>query len=132
MQRQADVLEARERRQQVEELEDEADLVAPDPRQVVVGQAAERFAVDADLAGGRAIEAADQVEQRRLAGAGRPDDRDHLAARDRQRDVVERDDVALAFELFGDVVEVNDGGSGGGRRGDETHPGCLRSAYPIM
>ena len=33
VQRQADVLEARQRRQQVEELEDEADLVAPDARQ---------------------------------------------------------------------------------------------------
>ena len=41
--------------------------------------AGERLAVDADLAGGRAIEAADEVEQRRLAGAGRADDRDHLA-----------------------------------------------------
>ena len=34
--------------------------------------------------GGRAVEAADEVEQRGLAGAGRPDDRDHLAARDGQ------------------------------------------------
>ena len=33
VQRQADVLEARQRRQQVEELEDEADLVAADARQ---------------------------------------------------------------------------------------------------
>ena len=53
VQRQADVLEARQRRQQVEELKDEADLVAPDARQLVVGQAGERLAVDADLAGGR-------------------------------------------------------------------------------
>ena len=51
VQRQADVLEARERRQQVEELEDEADLVAADSRQLVVGETAERFAVDADFAG---------------------------------------------------------------------------------
>ena len=85
VQRQADVLEARQRRQQVEELEDEADLVAPHARQLVVGQAGERFAVDADLAGRRAIEAADRVEQRRLAGAGRADDRHHLAAGDASR-----------------------------------------------
>ena len=105
MQRQADVFEARQGRQQVEELEDEADLVAPHARQLIVGQAGERFAVDADLAGGRAVEAADQIEQRRLAGAGRADDRDHLAARDGEADGVERDDVAFAGELLGDVVE---------------------------
>ena len=42
-----------ERRQQIEELEDEPDLVPPDARQPIVGQAAERFAVDAHFAGGR-------------------------------------------------------------------------------
>ena len=56
VQRQADVLETGQRRQQVEELKDEADLVAPQPRQVIVGEAAERLAVDATRAprwGGR-------------------------------------------------------------------------------
>src|ERR1019366_7397982 len=51
VQRQADVFEARERRQQVEELEDEADLVASHFRQLIVGHAAERGTVDADGAG---------------------------------------------------------------------------------
>src|SRR5258707_354166 len=79
----------RQRRQQVEELEDEADLVAADSREVVVGQPGERFAVDADLAGRGTVEAADQIEERRLAGAGRSDNREHLAARDREADGIE-------------------------------------------
>ena len=64
---------------------------------------AERLAVDADLPGGRAIEAADEIEERGFAGAGGADDRDHLAARDGQADRVEGDDVALAGELLGDA-----------------------------
>ena len=40
MQRQRDILETRQRRQQVEELENESDLVAAHPGQVIVGQAA--------------------------------------------------------------------------------------------
>ena len=103
MQRQPDVLEARQRRQQIEELKDEADLVAPDPRQPVVGQAGERFAVDADVAGGRPIEAADQIEQRRLAGARRADDRRPSRRAESTADVVERGDLALAGELLGDA-----------------------------
>ena len=73
--------------------------------QVVVGEAVERLAVDEDLARRRAIEGADQVQERRLAGARRSDDGDHLAFLDGQADIVERDDAAFAFELLGDVVE---------------------------
>ena len=40
--------------------------------------------VDDDLAGGRPVDAGDQVEDRRLAAAGRADDRDELALVDRR------------------------------------------------
>ena len=105
VQRQADVLEARQGRQQVEELEDESDLVAPDPGQVVVDNPATRLAVDADLAGGRVIEAADQIEQRRLAGSGRTDDRHHLASIDTKVDIVERSDAPLAIKALSDPTK---------------------------
>ena len=108
MQRQPDILQTRQRRQQVEELKDEPDLVAPHARQRIVGQTGERFAVDPDLAGRRTVEAANEVEQRGLPGARRPDDRHHLASRDRQRDVVEGGDVAFAWELFGNALELDD------------------------
>src|SRR4029077_517903 len=112
VQRQTDVLEGRERGQQVEELKDEPDLVAPHFRQLVVGQPGKRGAVDADLAGGRAIETADEIEEGGFAGAGRADDRDQLTAGNREGDVVEGDDVALAGEVFGDRVELDGGGRG--------------------
>jgi hypothetical protein len=67
--READVFQARQRRQQVEELENEPDLVASHLRQLVVVQAGQRLAVDQHIAGGGAVEAAHQVEECRFAGA---------------------------------------------------------------
>ena len=79
-QRQLDVLDRREDRHQVVELEDEAHP----PRAVVgalaVGHRREGDALDQDLAAVDRVEAGEAVEQRRLAAAGRPHDRDHLAA----------------------------------------------------
>jgi hypothetical protein len=109
VQRQRYVLQARQGRQEVEELEDEADLVPPDRRQPVVSQAREARAIHDDLAGGRAIERANEVEERGLPGAGGPHDRDHLAALDVQVDAVQRDDLALAVEPLGDRGKVNHG-----------------------
>ena len=62
MKRQADVLETGQRRQQVEELKDEPNLVPTRARQVVVRQSGQRLAVDANLSGRGAIETADQIE----------------------------------------------------------------------
>src|SRR5207245_7568962 len=76
-------------------------------------QTGERRAVDAHVTGARTIEPADEIQERRLAGAGWTDDRDHLAARDREGDGVERDDVAFAGELLGDVAQFDHRGCGG-------------------
>ena len=72
---------------------------------VVVGEAGDGLAVDADLARGGTIQAADQIEERRLSGAGGADDGDHLAARDVQIDGFERSDLALAVVELGDTGE---------------------------
>ena len=77
-QRQLDVLERGRARQQVEALEHEADLLVADMRQLRVSSAAtsrpsSRYAL------GRLIEAAEQVHERRLARARRPDEHDELA-----------------------------------------------------
>ena len=56
---------------------------------------------------GGTVEAADQIEERGFAGAGRPDDGDHLAARDLQVDGFERGDLALAVVELGDAGEGN-------------------------
>src|SRR5215470_16179711 len=105
--RQADVFQARQRRQQVEELENETDLVASHLRQLVVMQAGERLAVDQHIAGGGTVEATHQVEECRFAGSRLTDDRYHLAARDRQRDLVERGDAPLALKALGGAIELN-------------------------
>ena len=114
MERQPDVLEARKRRQEIEELKDEADLVAPHAREIVVREAVEDLAVHGHRAGGRAVEAADEIEQRRFPRSRGPDDRHHLAGVDRQAHGVEGDNLALAFELFDDAVERDDGRHGVG------------------
>jgi 16S rRNA (cytidine1402-2'-O)-methyltransferase len=111
MQRNRDVLQARERRQKIEELKNEADFVAAYVRQGVIGELAELRAVDRDLAGSRVIEAADQVEERRFSRAGRAHDPNHLTAGDFKIDAVQRRDAPLAIIFFGDVGELNHPGT---------------------
>src|SRR5437764_991639 len=65
-----DVLEHRELRQQVEALEDEADVRGAQPRALVVVEGGHVAAVEAVAALARAVEAAEDVQERRLAGAG--------------------------------------------------------------
>ena len=77
--RQRDVLDRGERRDQVEVLEDVADRRTPHPGAPVVAERGQVGALDAHRAGGRAVEAAGEGEQRRLAGAGRAHHGDELA-----------------------------------------------------
>ena len=67
-----DVVADRERWQQIEELENEADPVAPDARQLVVGQRRQVAAFEGDRAARRTIHRAAEMEQRRLAATRRP------------------------------------------------------------
>ena len=62
----------------MKELKDEADLLTAQLRQLVLAQARDVDAVDDDASGRRRVEPGDQAEQRRLAAARRPDDRDEL------------------------------------------------------
>lgn len=107
MQRQADVFDTGEGREQIEELKNKSDLVAADFGELVVGESREIFVVHANRAGRGAIEAADQIEERGFAGPGWSDDRDHFTAWNRQRHVAKGDDTALALELLGDAIEVD-------------------------
>ena len=61
-------------------------------------------AVDGGVAAGRDEEAAEDADERRLAGAVRAEEAEDLAARDLQRDAVERADGA---EVLGDVLNVD-------------------------
>ena len=87
---QRDVVADRQRRQQVEELEDEADLLAAHPRQLVVAHRRQIAIVERQRAARRAIHRAAQVQQRRLAAARRPHQRDEVAGLDLERHAGER------------------------------------------
>ena len=65
-------------------------------------------AVDGDLAGSRIDDAADDADQRRLAGAVRAEQSENLAAPDLQVDVLERLEAAGV-----DFREMRDGNGGG-------------------
>jgi hypothetical protein len=88
--RQLDVLEGRGPRQQVESLEHEAHLLVADERQIVVGQLRHVAAAQHVRPGRRPIEAAEDVHERRFAGARRADDRHEFAALDVERETAER------------------------------------------
>ena len=95
--RQHDVLLGGEHREQVEELEDEAELVAAQLGQVAVVEAGELGAVDLDRAAGRPVEPGEDVHQRGLAGARRAHDRAEAAALEVDAHAVERVDGGVAL-----------------------------------
>ena len=97
--RQQDVLLGREHRQQVEELEDEADVLAAQERHGAIGQRADVLARDLDLPGGRLVERREQVHQGRLARARRPHHGHQLAAVHLQRHPAQRVDRGLTLAV---------------------------------
>ena len=88
--RQLDVLPRGQHRQQEEALEHEADLAQPEPAALRVGQRPDVAILKQHLAARRRVDAAEHVQQRRLAAARRTDDADVLAGRDPQRHVAQR------------------------------------------
>ena len=90
--RQGDVLLRRQHREQVEELEDEADVATPELREVVVLERRDVDAVDLDRAARRLVETGEDVHERRLARPGRAHDRCQVAAGDVERDAAKRVD----------------------------------------
>ena len=80
-QRQHDVLERRQRRDQMEGLEHEADALRSQARAAILVELREVLAREQHAPARRHIEAGQQREQRRLAGAGGTDDGDRFARR---------------------------------------------------
>ena len=89
-QRQLNVLQCRQRRQQLKELEHEPDLVAAQCRQFGVVQLGCQLTRDLDLAGSRKIHRAAEIEQRGFAAAAAAQQRHHLAASKLQRHAAQR------------------------------------------
>src|SRR2546422_2369841 len=102
--RQLHVVQGGRAGEQVERLEDEADLLVADPGQLIVGQIGDLLPVEPVLAAGRRVEAADQVHERRLPRARRSHHRHVLIAPDLDADATQRPHdlrphVVLAREL---------------------------------
>ena len=107
-QRQLDVLRRGQHRHQIVELEDEADIGGAKARELALRQPVDALPGDMDLAARRPVDAAEQIEQRRLARARRPHHGDEVAARDGEVEVVEDRDRLLALdEALAQAGEAN-------------------------
>ena len=100
-QRQFDVVQRGGAGQQVERLEDEADFLVADAGQFVVIEFADEMAVEPVIALAGSIEAADEVHQRRFAGAGGSHDGDVLVALDAQVDAAQGMHLLLGAHVVG-------------------------------
>ena len=98
----------RQHREQVEELEDEADVLAPEQGHLAVGEAADVLAGDRDGAARRLVERREEVHERRLAGAGRPHHCDELARCDARARPPQRVDGGLALAVAAGEVCCGD------------------------
>ena len=91
-----DVLARRQARNQVVELEDEADVLAAVLRERGVGRRREIEVLEAHPAGRRRVEAAEDVEQRGLAAARMAEQDEQLARDDVEIDAAQRRHLDLA------------------------------------
>jgi len=83
-------LRRRQRRDQIELLEDESDRPQPELGQLSVAHPREIPTFELDLAARRSIQRAEQLKERRLARSAGADDDDELAAADLQVEVAHR------------------------------------------
>jgi hypothetical protein len=93
------VFRGRDRRQQIEALKYESEGAAAQRRQFVERKRRYVVSRDAIAAAGRPVEAADDVHERRFAGARRTHDGDEFAGFDRERHAVERAHHRLAVGI---------------------------------
>jgi hypothetical protein len=97
--READVLRRRQGRQEVEELEHEADVAPAEEGEVVVRHRRQPVLPDHDVAVVGDVESADQMQQCRLPGSARTDDGAELPPRHVERDAVERAQGRAALRI---------------------------------
>ena len=93
------VLLGGQRGQQVEELEDEADLLPAQPGELAVAEPVVALAGEQDLARAGGVERAQQVQEGALPRARGAHDRGHLAALDLEADAVEGADGGLPLPV---------------------------------
>src|SRR5690606_2973437 len=122
-----DVLQRTGARQQVEALEDEAELPVADVGELVLAQSVDPLAVQDVRPRGRPVQAADDVHHRGLAGAGRAHDRDHLARLDEQVHTAQRVHLVLPHAVDpGQVPRLDHVAHRGALPGAQNSPGGRR------
>jgi hypothetical protein len=87
--REEDVFERGERGDELIGLEDEADGLAADLGELVLGEIADCGPVEMDVAGGGRVKAGEEAQERGLAAAGRAHDGDELAPGDGEVEALE-------------------------------------------
>ena len=129
--RQHDVVERRQRRHEVEGLEDEANPHSPQHGELTVVEAPELDVADVDGSRGQPVESCEAMQQRRFAGAGRPHDGAELALAERNGDAVEGANHGVALAIFLDrIAGSSRGGARLGRRGRCPRGGDRRHWVP--
>src|SRR4051812_37543797 len=96
-----------EHRQQVVHLEDEPDVTGAPGGELPAGELVDAVAADLYRAFARRVESTHQVQQRRLAGAGRPHEGEKVTLRDVERDALQ--DVDALVRAVVDLVQIPDG-----------------------
>lgn len=106
--REFDVFEGGQYRDEVESLEDETDVVVAPFRELGFGEVGDVDFVDVAVAAGGAVNAGNDMEERAFARAARAHEGDELTGGDVDRDVVEGGDLdfAVAVEL-GQVADLD-------------------------
>jgi hypothetical protein len=106
--RQHHVFDDRERRQQLKELEDDAEVAAAPRGHLALAEGVDRHIADEHRACGGAVDAGDHVDQGRFAAAGLADDRHELAALDLEIDAFERGKATGGAEVgLLDLLEID-------------------------
>jgi len=119
---QDDVLTRRQGRDEVEGLEDEPHVVAPDQRPLGVGERVERVAGEPDLPARRVVEPGGDIHERRLPGPRRTHEGGELPGGDVDADAVEGAHGAGAAAVDAlDATEGQDGWDGGSGVGARVH-----------
>src|SRR5690606_20675590 len=94
-----DVLQGRQGGDELERLEDEAHPVPPEPRPGIFVQLVQIGPVEQDPAAARMVQSGKQAQQRRLAAAGWPHDRQEATRLQMEGDILEHGQIAAAGDV---------------------------------
>src|SRR5262245_13621685 len=101
------------------ELEHEADLAIAKLGEASRAHRGQLLAVEADRARGRKIERPEDLQERRLADAGRADDRDHIAGCEREIDVPQhRQWLTVVDVRLAEAADLDPRATGSSHRSD--------------